>query len=210
MPIVDSKINYNAAIYHSTPLQLNTEDGGEIFFGAGVMNNALQDGYIYLYGYKDLNGRYLTVARYKPEDIKDFNKYEFFDGTQFVSDIRKTAPLIKDVSAELSVTYLPEGEHAGKYMLVVMENTTSGRISYSLSDTPYGPFSPYKQVYQTSEHTYLDAFTYNAKMQASISKPGRYIITYNVNSNNLGSLRNSLIYYPRFLELIEVKRKGNS
>lgn len=210
VPIINNEINYDQATYYSTPLQFNTDDGGEVFFGAGIMNHIEHDGYVYIYGYKDLNGRYLTVGRFKPEHVKDFNEYEFFDGNTFVKDIRKVQPLIKDVSAELSVTYLETGEHQGKYMLVVMENTTSGRVSYSLSDTPYGPFSPYKQIFQTYEHTYLDAFTYNAKMQASISKPGRYIITYNVNSNNFASLRNSLIYYPRFIELIEVKRKENS
>ncbi|WP_162163944.1 DUF4185 domain-containing protein [Acholeplasma hippikon] len=207
VPIVNNRLVYEETKYLNTPLQVRTDDGGEIFYGAGIMEHVDKDGYIYIYGYKDLNGRFLTVARYKPEDIKDFNKYEFFDGVSFQRDIRKSAPLMKGVSAELSVTYLEEGENKGKYMLVSIENTTSGRVVISYSDTPYGPFSPFEMIYQTTEHTYLDAFTYNAKMHPSISKPGRYIITYNVNSTNMNSLRNSLIYYPRFIELIEVKRK---
>jgi len=92
-------------------------------------------------------------------------------------------------------------------MLVVMENTTSGKISYSLSDTPYGPFEDYIQIYQTTEGSYLrDAFTYNAKMHPNLSEPGNFLISYNVNTKSAGALSDARIYYPRFIRMIEVKK----
>ncbi|PKK96169.1 MAG: hypothetical protein CVV58_07755, partial [Tenericutes bacterium HGW-Tenericutes-3] len=111
------------------------------------------------------------------------------------------------VSAELSVSYIDSGMFAQKYMLVVMENTTSGKISYSLSDTPFGPFEPYVQIYQTTEASYLrSAFTYNAKMHPNLSEPGNYLISYNVNTTAVGALSDANIYYPRFIRIIEVKK----
>jgi len=205
-PIVNGKIAYEEANYVSTPLQTKTSDGGTLFFGAGILNNASRDGYIYIYGYKDLNGRHLIVGRFLPEDILNFNHWTYFNGETFVYDINEVAPLIEGVSAELSMTYMPSGAFEGKYMLTVMENTTSGKISYALSDTPYGSFSDYTQIYQTDVSHLRAAFTYNAKMHPVLSKPGEYIISYNVNSTLVGALSDANIYYPRFIKIIEVKK----
>lgn len=206
-PIREGRLIYSETIYYNTPLQVKTDDGGTIFMGAGVMNHIEIDGYIYIYGYKDLAGRHLVVGRFLPEDILNFNNWTYFDGTSFTSDITKVVGLKTGVSAELSVTYMNSGLFAGKYMLVVMENTTSGRISYALSDTPYGPFGDYNLIYQTIEHTYLrSAFSYNAKMHPVLSEPGSYLISYNVNTTQAGALSDARIYYPRFIKMIEVKK----
>ncbi|MBE0700321.1 MAG: hypothetical protein IH571_01415, partial [Acholeplasmataceae bacterium] len=100
------------------------------------------------------------------------------------------------------------GLYEGKYMLVVMENTTSGRISYAISDTPYGTFGDYHNIYETIENTYLKgAFTYNAKMHPHLSEPGNFLISYNVNTTQVQALADARIYYPRFIRLIEVKEQ---
>jgi len=206
-PILNERLNLDQTTYLNTPLQVKTEDGGTIFFGAGLMNHVEIDGYIYIYGYKDLNGRHLVVGRFKPEDIENMNAWTYFNGTSFIHDINQVVGLKNQVSAELSVTYIEEGIFAGKYMLVVMENTTSGKISYSLSDTPYGPFGDYQLVYQTIENTYLrGGFTYNAKLHPALSKPGEFLISYNVNTTLAGALSDANIYYPRFIKMIEVKK----
>ena len=205
-PIVDGKIVYEEANYYSTPLQTKTSDGGTLFFGAGILNNVNRDGYIYIYGYKDLNGRHLVVGRFLPEDILNHNHWTYFNGETFVHDINEAAPLIEGVSAELSMTYIPSGAFEGKYMLTVMENTTSGKISYALSDTPFGSFSNYTQIYQTNVSHLRGAFTYNAKMHPVLSKPGEYVISYNVNTTLAGALSDANIYYPRFIKMIEVKK----
>ena len=207
----DETIDYENATYLNTPLQYQTEDGGIVYFGAGILNNISKDGYIYIYGYKDIKDlpiqRSLVIGRFRPEDIENFNQWTFFNGETFTHDMNTVAPLKDKVSTELSVTYINEGIFAGKYMLVVMENTNSGVISFALSDTPYGPFGDYQKIYETTEHTYLrSAFSYNAKMHPALSKPGEYLISYNVNTSQVGALSDARIYYPRFIRMIEVKK----
>lgn len=206
VPIANERMIHEEAAYFSTPLQVKTEDGGTIFFGAGLLNNVDRDGYIYIYGYKDLNGRHLVVGRFLPEDIEHFNRWTYFNGETFQSDINQVVGLQSRVSAELSVTYIPSGMYQGKYMLTVMENTTSGKISYAISDTPYGDFNDYTQVYQTNVSSLRGAFSYNAKMHPVLSKPGEYVISYNVNTTLVGALSDANIYYPRFIRIIEVKK----
>jgi hypothetical protein len=206
-PIQNERLDDQNSEYLNSPLQVNTDDGGTIFYGAGLMNNVLIDGYIYIYGYKDLNGRYLVAGRFLPEDIENYNHWEYYDGAGWSSNINDSYPIKNGVSAELSVSHINSGLYEGKYMLFVMENTTSGKISYAISDTPYGPFDEYIQIYQTTEGTYLrDAFTYNAKMHPNLSEPGNFLISYNVNTKSAGALSDARIYYPRFIRMIEVKK----
>lgn len=209
IPIVNQRFDYQNARYHHTPLMTKTSDGGTIYYGAGLMDHVDRDGYIYIYGYKDLDGRHLVVGRFKPEDVNNFNAWTYYDGQHWTHNINDSYPLIDRVSAELSVTRIESGIYKDKYMLVVMEETISGTISYSIADTPYGPFTPYNKIYQTSESTYLkDAFTYNAKLHPNLSEPGNFVISYNVNTHSLGALSDARIYYPRFLRLVEVKERG--
>ncbi len=208
VPIVDQRFDYKNQNFYSTPLMTHTPDGGVIYYGAGLMDHRDIDGYIYIYGYKDLEGRRLTVGRFLPEDIKNFNNWMYFDGQDWSKNINESAALIDKVSAELSVTYITEGLFKDKYMLTVMEDTTSGKISYSLADSPVGPFSEYTLIYQTSEGSYLrDAFSYNAKLHPNLSEPGNFVISYNVNTRSAGALSDARIYYPRFIRMVEVKKR---
>ncbi|AUD64617.1 hypothetical protein BK011_02575 [Tenericutes bacterium MZ-XQ] len=208
VPIVDQRFDYKNQNYYSTPLMTHTPDGGVIYYGAGLMDHRDKDGYIYIYGYKDLDGRRLTVGRFLPEDIKDFNNWMYFDGQDWSKNINESVALIDKVSAELSVTYMTEGLFKDKYMLTVMEDTTSGKISYSLADSPVGPFSDYTLIYQTTEGSYLrDAFSYNAKLHPNLSEPGNFVISYNVNTRSAGALSDARIYYPRFIRMVEVKKR---
>lgn len=207
VPIVNGELDHQNSIYHQAPLQTNTENGGTIFMGGALMNHVEYDGYVYIFGYKD-PGRKLITGRFKPEDVLNFNEYEYWNGTQYVKNINQAKGDKGPISAEFSVTYIEEGLFAGKFMMVVMENTTSGKISYALSDQPYGSYGEFEQIYQTSESTmYTKAFTYNAKMHPNLSEPGHWLITYNVNSNSLSALADARIYHPRVIEMIEVKPK---
>lgn len=213
--IVDDKLDLNSIEYMDTPLQHAMNDGSVMYFGAGVNNMDTsgglvnQDGYIYVYGYKDLQGgRFLTVARVEEENFENFNKWTFFDGSGWSEDINDTFIMVNSVSPELSVTYLDSGIHAGKYMLVVMKNSTSGSIAVSYSDNPYGPWSGLETVYLTSKIRELPGgFAYNAKMHPHLSEDGKYLISYNVNTTGLSVMSNGEIYHPRFIWLIETKNR---
>lgn len=206
VPIVNERFDYTSATYYNAPLMVQTADGGIIYFGAGLMDNSQVDGFIYIYGYKDLNSRSLVVGRFLPEDITNFNAWTYYDGTSWTRDINQSMPLIDKVSAELSVTYMAEGPFAGKYMLVVMEDTTSGKISYSISDSPHGAFSDYTELYQTTEADNLSgSYTYNAKLHPNLSTYDNIVISYNVNALLIGKLNDARYYYPRFISLTPVK-----
>lgn len=206
-PIVGEKIDFSHADYYGSPLQSTTPDGGTLYYGAGVMDHSSTDGYVYIYGYKDKGGRFLIVARVSKTAFSDFNAWTYYDGTGWSKNINDSAPLLEGVSPELSVTRLESGMFTGKYMLVAMEGTTSGKVSYSIANTPYGPFSDFTQLYQTPEgQTLNSAFTYNAKMHVHLSSPGAYLISYNVNALKLSALVDARIYHPRFLIVTEVKQ----
>lgn len=204
--IESGRIQYEQSVSASTPLLAKTKTGSVITLGAGIMDHRDIDGYVYVYGYLDQPGRKLTVARVKPDEIENFNRWTYFDGQGWVRDITASAGLLDGVSPELSVTRLEEGQFAGSYLLVAMEGTTSGRVSYALSESPWGPFSEFRLLYETYESTYLDkAFTYNAKLHAHLSQPGQYLISYNVNTTKFSALVDARIYYPRFILVTEVK-----
>ena len=208
MDIVNDRFDYQNAKFYSTPLMCQTDDGGLIYFGAGVMDNRDIDGFIYIYGYKDLNGRNLVVARVSEDNFLNFNEWTYYNGETWTKNINEVKGIKESVSAELSVTYINFGTNKGKYMLVVMKGTTSGEIAYALSNAPYGPFSDYETIYQTNEGSlYNGAFTYNAKMHPNLSKENKIIISYNVNTTSFSALSNAKIYYPRFISLTEI-RKG--
>ena len=202
MPIVNNRFDYAQASYQSTPLMTRSPDNGVITFGAGVMDNRPRDGYIYVYGYKDLRGRNLVAARFLESQVNDFNAWQFYGLQGWQADIHLVKPLQNEVSAELSVTYLPVGMHAGKYMLTVMKNTVSGSVAYALGDSPVGPFTSFQTIYQTLEHTqFKSGFTYNAKLHPNLSTNEKWFVSYNVNSNDLATLMDARVYYPRFLSL---------
>jgi hypothetical protein len=176
--------------------------GGVVYFGAGVMDNTDIDGYIYVYGYLDDGERNLVVARFNPWDVLNFNEWEFLNNQGWLKNMTNLRKLKTGVSAELSVTYIERGTFAGKYMLVSMENTTSGNIVYSLSSSPIGEFSDFKRIYTTTESSYLrGAFTYNAKLHPNLSTDEKLIISYNVNTTILTALVDARIYYPRFISI---------
>jgi hypothetical protein len=208
MDIIDNKFDFENARYMDTPLMVKTDDGGVIYFGAGVMDNRPVDGYIYLYGYKDLDGRHLVVARVTEDNFLNFNEWTYYNGDTWTKNVHDIATLKEGVSAELSVTYIESGVFENKYLLVSMEDTTSGRIVYSLSDTPYGEFSEFTKIYETTENEiFNNVFSYNAKLHPNLSTEEKLIISYNVNSSNLSAFSNAQIYYPRFISITQVKNE---
>lgn len=206
IPIVQERFAYAQAAYYSTPLMTRSPDNGVIYFGAGVMDHRPYDGFIYVYGYKDLQGRHLLAARLKAEDILNFNAWEYFNGETWSAHIHDAKGIIGEVSAELSVTRIPQGFYAGKYMLTVMKSTISGSVAYAIGDSPVGPFREYQTIYQTLEHTqFKGGFTYNAKLHPNLSSHDLMWISYNVNSSDFFSLADANIYYPRFISLTPIK-----
>ena len=200
-----------------------------MFFNAGFLVNTEEagapnpDGYVYNYGYYDAEGagkgRTLVLARCKPDEIEDFTKLEYYTGTGsgWSKNIRDVASLCPNVSTELSVTPITEGEYAGKYLLVYQQGTITQLMAARIADTPWGPFSEEIPLYYSTEPGIInaqikehnpngnqDAYCYNAKAHPSLSNTGELILTYNMNYMGSGwtGIQNCVdCYHPRFLRL---------
>lgn len=212
IPLVNDLLDYNNITYHTTPLMYKSETRGDILFGAGILNLSensgyeIADGYIYIYGYETIPlDKGLVVARVKPEDIENFNNYEYYTDEGWSKDISNISILTHYVSAELSVHYETEGFNAGKFVLTVMENTMGGYVSFAYSDTPYGTFSEYDKLYFAQPENGEGSFVYNAKAHPHLSQNGELLVTYNMNTTRFSELNNIDIYRPRFLRIIQIK-----
>ncbi|MBR5427382.1 MAG: hypothetical protein IK118_03465 [Clostridia bacterium] len=184
-------------------------DGKYIYaFGQGITDCSAEDGFIYVYGFKDpLAGdesRNLIVSRIKAEDFGDFSRLTYWDGAGWSTDIETCADAAQNVGCEMSCTKIASGPLAGKYILVWMWATMSGRLAYAIGDAPWGPFSEPVFFYDAPEHGTPAAngtdtlYTYNAKAHPALSPDGELLISYNVNSSGE---QYTTDYHPRFLYL---------
>ena len=184
------------AIDYGYAVHVNTKE-------AGAPN---PDGYIYVYGGgRDYSG---YVSRIKAEDFPDFSKLKYYDGSKWSKSLADSAAVIRGISREYSVTPIPTGPKAGKYIAIFMDQCVSGDIAYAIADTPYGPFGDAVRFYRAPEagKAVLDAngkedtiFTYNAKAHPHLSVGSRLLISYNTNVWNGDNT--PYCYHPRFIWL---------
>jgi hypothetical protein len=192
-----------------TPFYYTNEER-HLFFGAGLMPNTVDagapepDGYVYVYGrYVSMRARgetQLAVARVPSDAFADLGAWRFWDGQGWSPDIDDTAPLGRG-GPELSVTPVTEGPLAGKYLMVSMH--VERALYIRVGESPVGPFGPRIDIYTTSEpDAGQEIYTYNAKAHPSLSTPGEWLVSYNVNTTDWDShMRNGDIYRPRFLKV---------
>ena len=214
-PIVGGSVDYAhcSLIEHIPELCMLNEKGElAVDYGYAVHVNTKEagapdpDGYIYIYGGgRDYSG---YVSRIRAEDFPDFSKLRYYDGSGWSARQADAAVVIRGISREYSVTPIPAGPKAGKYIAVFMDRCISGDIAYAIADTPYGPFGKSVRFYRAPEagQIILDAagkedtiFTYNAKAHPHLSKGCRLLISYNTNvwhGNNT-----PYCYHPRFIRL---------
>ncbi len=185
--------------------------GEESVFGAAIMNNSFEsgyknaDGYVYIYGYTTVNGhRYLKVARVKPEMFELLDEWRFYSQGEWVHDLEKASPILEHISCEMSVSPIEAGRHRGKYLAVFQYNVDSKYVAYAIGDTPAGPFTDPRIVYECEEPVTLGrtAYTYNAKAHPHLSKPDDILVSYNVNSYDMNHHWDEVeVYHPRFIRL---------
>jgi hypothetical protein len=219
VPIVDGAPDY-AAVRRTEDVGLLVRTSTHIvMFGVGITDNSAADGHVYVYGYRNtlIGGQKdLVVARVPKEGFADVPRqgvsspWRFWSGSEWTSDItvteRDAAALHPDVSTELSVTPIPTGRYAGKYLLVYTRNVMSTGLEYAVGDTPIGPFSAGVLFYNCPEPFIYGAQTegatycYNAKAHPSLSRKGKLLVSYNVNRLG-GDPITTEIYRPRFVWL---------
>ncbi|SEO96345.1 DUF4185 domain-containing protein [Mucilaginibacter sp. OK283] len=188
-----------------TPFYLTDAKGDIGSFGAGIYVNTTKagapkpDGYIYVYGVHGI-GKNLMVARVLPKDFEKFDRWTFYDGTNWIKDMNKVADVTNSVSNELSLTALPDG----RYALIFQVGGMSTNVGMRIGATPYGPFGPVIKIWDCKpdleEKTFL---VYNAKAHPSLSAPGELLISYNINSVDFipDLMKKPNLYRPRFIRM---------
>jgi hypothetical protein len=215
-PIGADGIAWDQVKQANTPLFTKSSRGINLVFGAGIMANTAAagapspDGYIYVYGYEDgSKNKKLVTARVLPDQFEQFDKWTYWDGSNWTAKIEDAATLANQISPELSITSMIEGPYAGKYMLVYQKATVGSETAYRVADQPWGPFGDETILYSNNESDSGNGvFTYNAKAHPHLSKPGELLITYNVNTaDGLANMANADIYRPRWVKLREIAKE---
>ncbi len=207
-----SNAPYKNAMQEDAPLFVaGTAIDNGYAFGAGIFVNTkwagapAPDGYVYIYGVKNLPqplSKGLMAARVLPSYFKDFSKWRFWDSTGWnldINNIQNAAVITDRVSDELSLSPLPDGRYA-----LVFQTDVWGGIGLRLGKTPYGPFGPVIPVWDCKEAlTGKNYFAYNAKAHPNLSKPGELLISFNVNSFDFfhDIIYDPNLYRPRFIKI---------
>lgn len=207
--IKNNKLDFKSAQMRRIPFYDSFTDK-EFILPAAILNNINDDGYIYYYGYynvKKMFDRRLIVGRIRGNDFPNYNKMEFYNGSQFVNDIHQAKGLLQHVSCEMSVQKIKTGLNKNKYLVVFQYDTNSPYVAYSIGESLLGPFSEPRLVYYTPEVDEFykgSTYTYNAKSHLHLSKENNILVSYNVNDMVMAHNKEQFkIYHPRFINLID-------
>lgn len=191
----------NAEIRRNVPLLAQTPKG-PVVFGAAFTEDA-GDGFLYVFGYLDQREAFsrkdLVAARVRPSELTNFSAWRFLTRSGWSEDPTQCEPLAEGISCEFSVSRIPSGPLAGRFLLVDTQNGISPLIEYRTAPTPTGPFSPPTVCCRVPEHQ-NGISAYNSKAHPAISTSETLILSANL--NRLGSLpHHPQEYRPRFFEL---------
>jgi hypothetical protein len=220
VPIVDGMPDFANYSVKKNVKQLWSRIGDEYLYsyGIAVTCNTVAagqpdpDGYLYIYGYRDdmknFSEKDMIVSRIAESDFPNFSKLEYYEGDGvWGTDIEKSALILKRVSCEFSVTPIPEGPYAGKYIAIYTQDTQSSHLMYAIGDSLVGPFDEPVEFYTCPEtgNTPVGGtgsyYTYNAKAHPHLSVDGKLLVSYNVNVNGVTCAQNTADYRPRFVTL---------
>jgi len=183
------------------------ETRGEIVFGGAITANTEHahapnpDGYVYVYGLESQPfQKYLLAARVEPSHFLEFDRWRFWDGSDWVNDGRKAVRLTDRLSSEFSVTPMA----GGRFILVFQADGMGKNVAVRFGGSPVGRWGELKRIYHCPETEMNDKiFAYNAKAHPHLSNPGEVLISYNVNTMDFGDLfRHADRYRPRFIRLV--------
>jgi hypothetical protein len=164
----------------------------EIHYGHAVCET---DSFTYIYGLKDGNA---YAARAETGNVADGN-WEFFTGNGWSGSSADTKPML-DFSGSEQFSVFP---YEDKFIMIMQEGSLSNRIFAFTADSPTGPWSEGKLVYEIPvPEENKNIFTYNALAHPQFTKEGMLLISYNTNSFELEDhFNDALIYRPRFIRV---------
>ena len=212
--IKNQKVSTSTNAYGFYSFTFTATDSVQISFGAAVLNNTTadtttqaSDDYVYVYGVRG-KSKELIAARAKPDQIENASTWKFWNGNDWVEQVRSAAAIEDSVSNELSVTPIGNNQYALVYQYAGIYPT----IYAQFGPSPVGPFGPRRKVWDTTTDIKdPDLFTYNAKAHPAISKSGELLVSYNVNSFKFFDVIERMpdLYRPRFIRIIFDQTQSN-
>lgn len=155
-----------------------------------------EENYVYIYGAEST--KYTKFAHVCRTSVNNpMKKIEYFDGTNWTTDAKKSSRLLKGVSEQFSVF-----NYQNKYYLLTQEGFIFSPDIYLYdAASPVGPFTNKRKVYTTPQ-TGGNIITYNAVAHPQYIKDGQLLISYSVNSTDGRDLyKNADNYRPYFVRL---------
>ena len=164
--------------------------GLDVHFGHAVYQ---EEDFTYIYGL----GRGGPCAARATTSL--VTNWEYWNGTKWSENIEDTQPMIKtDGSEQFSIF-----KHDSRYIYLTQEGGLGDRVYTFVGTSPVGPWSEKKEIYQTPipfENENL--FTYNTLAHPQFSDDSTFLISYNMNSQELSDhFSNAAIYRPRFARI---------
>jgi hypothetical protein len=150
-------------------------------------------GYTYIYGAEQ--GR-LRLARVPAGGLR--GPWRFWTGSGWSSHEEDSARMLSGIGTAFSVTRV-----GAEYVLITMD-TSPGfspvMLAYTAS-SPTGPFGAPRVLYRAPEASDR-RIVYDATAHPQLSRPGKLVVSYNVNSLDQGdNFEDVRIYRPRFVEV---------
>jgi len=201
-----SKPPFQDARQLDAPFMIERDSINKGTLGSGVYVNTTEagapqaDGFVYVYGLVDPN-KQLVVARFKPEDIEDFDAWRYWDGNEWGTEINKLGTITDRVSNEVSLTPLKDG----RFLLVFQADGIGEYVSIRIGESPKGPFGPLQHIWHVPEITEPPGIIpYNAKAHPILSSDEKgLLISYNTITLDYFNdiLKYPHSYRPRFIRL---------
>lgn len=170
------------------PLGARTSWGSEV----------LHDGdHTYVYGTETAGeSRFAHVARVSGADLG--GRWEFWTGSTWSPSQEASARLLSGVGTAYGVQRV-----AGRYVLVTQENNvvfSPDLVAYTAA-SPTGPFEGPDYLYRAPENA-DGHIVYDADLHPGLARPGRLLISYNVNDlDDAVTYADAGVYRPRFVEV---------
>lgn len=185
-------------------LGADSDDRSEPTWGAAT---AVDDGWVYVYGTanpgtKLVFGFSLRVARVRPDDFLDQDRWRYWDGERWSEQPDDAQELIGaegGVSQTLSV--FPAG---GRWYAVSKRDEFLGSdlVVWS-SPSPSGPFVPSAPAAQIPSDVQAGRLRYMPLAHPDLlPEPGTVVVSYSQNDADLAEVdENPFLYRPRFLRI---------
>jgi hypothetical protein len=142
--------------------------------------------------------RRMVIAKVAAAALGNFPAWRYYQDGKWSEDFRRPNALADGLASEFSVT--PFGN---RYLAVYTDGGLSPRIMGRLAARPWGPRSAPAVLYECPEMGRdKKVFCYGAKAHPALSSGRELVVSYVVNSFDLGQVaREATLYWPRFVRV---------